>query len=223
MKQTPIGYSRVVFTLNSINSCCCLLLGNKCDLEEERQVQFEEACNFANNEGMLAALETSAKVITYKTRTTGFEVDQICNPKFSFSLSRRVRTWRKPSWWWPESYWLATALGSNSRGTWKATADLNCSSGPTLGQWTTLQVPTRHQRRRHVAESDVDRTGQLNGGRCWKVDSGWRTFHCNSWRRSEDPQVCGTGLSLGTSQRLWIFALLKKNILRNQFCVLFCD
>ncbi|XP_018540688.1 ras-related protein Rab-19 [Lates calcarifer] len=37
------------------------LIGNKCDLEEERQVQFEEACNLAKEKGILAALETSAK------------------------------------------------------------------------------------------------------------------------------------------------------------------
>ncbi|XP_028809700.1 ras-related protein Rab-19-like isoform X2 [Denticeps clupeoides] len=37
------------------------LIGNKCDLEEERQVPFEEACNLAEQRGMLAALETSAK------------------------------------------------------------------------------------------------------------------------------------------------------------------
>uniref|UniRef100_A0A3Q3W3H0 Ras-related protein Rab-19 n=1 Tax=Mola mola TaxID=94237 RepID=A0A3Q3W3H0_MOLML len=38
-----------------------VLMGNKCDLQEERQVQFEEACNLAKNNGILAALETSAK------------------------------------------------------------------------------------------------------------------------------------------------------------------
>ncbi|XP_076577835.1 ras-related protein Rab-19-like [Chaetodon auriga] len=38
-----------------------VLIGNKCDLEQERQVQFEEACNLANEKGLLAALETSAK------------------------------------------------------------------------------------------------------------------------------------------------------------------
>lgn len=37
------------------------LIGNKCDLEEERQVQFAEACNLAEERGILAALETSAK------------------------------------------------------------------------------------------------------------------------------------------------------------------
>uniref|UniRef100_A0A3B3ZX92 Ras-related protein Rab-19 n=1 Tax=Periophthalmus magnuspinnatus TaxID=409849 RepID=A0A3B3ZX92_9GOBI len=37
------------------------LIGNKCDLEEERQVQFEEACTLAKDKGLLAALETSAK------------------------------------------------------------------------------------------------------------------------------------------------------------------
>lgn len=45
------------------NSGFCCHLGNKCDLEQEREVTFEEACNLAKNRGMLAALETSAKVI----------------------------------------------------------------------------------------------------------------------------------------------------------------
>nr|XP_046235005.1 ras-related protein Rab-19-like [Scatophagus argus] len=38
-----------------------VLIGNKCDLEQERQVQFEEACHLAKDRGILAALETSAK------------------------------------------------------------------------------------------------------------------------------------------------------------------
>ncbi|XP_077354804.1 ras-related protein Rab-19-like isoform X2 [Festucalex cinctus] len=38
-----------------------VLIGNKCDLEEEREVLFEEACGLANARGALAALETSAK------------------------------------------------------------------------------------------------------------------------------------------------------------------
>lgn len=38
-----------------------VLIGNKCDLEDERQVQFEKACNLAKEKGILAALETSAK------------------------------------------------------------------------------------------------------------------------------------------------------------------
>uniref|UniRef100_A0A3Q4GTW8 RAB19, member RAS onco family n=1 Tax=Neolamprologus brichardi TaxID=32507 RepID=A0A3Q4GTW8_NEOBR len=38
-----------------------LHLGNKCDLEQEREVQFQEACNLAKQKGILAALETSAK------------------------------------------------------------------------------------------------------------------------------------------------------------------
>ncbi len=43
----------------------CLHVGNKCDLEPERQVQFEEACHLAKERGILAALETSAKVRVY--------------------------------------------------------------------------------------------------------------------------------------------------------------
>uniref|UniRef100_A0A3Q0SE42 Ras-related protein Rab-19 n=1 Tax=Amphilophus citrinellus TaxID=61819 RepID=A0A3Q0SE42_AMPCI len=38
-----------------------ILIGNKCDLEQERQVQFQEACSLAKERGILAALETSAK------------------------------------------------------------------------------------------------------------------------------------------------------------------
>ncbi|XP_030576616.1 ras-related protein Rab-19-like [Archocentrus centrarchus] len=38
-----------------------VLIGNKCDLEQERQVQFQEACSLAKERGILAALETSAK------------------------------------------------------------------------------------------------------------------------------------------------------------------
>ncbi|KAK2883118.1 ras-related protein Rab-19-like [Channa argus] len=38
-----------------------VLIGNKCDLEQERQVEFKKACNLANDRGILAALETSAK------------------------------------------------------------------------------------------------------------------------------------------------------------------
>ncbi|XP_026218426.1 ras-related protein Rab-19-like [Anabas testudineus] len=38
-----------------------VLIGNKSDLEHERQVQFEQACNLANERGILVALETSAK------------------------------------------------------------------------------------------------------------------------------------------------------------------
>lgn len=37
------------------------LIGNKCDLEDERQVRFQEACALAKDKGLLAALETSAK------------------------------------------------------------------------------------------------------------------------------------------------------------------
>ncbi|KAM7367063.1 hypothetical protein PAMP_014988 [Pampus punctatissimus] len=38
-----------------------VLIGNKCDLEQDREVLFEEACNLAKDRGILAALETSAK------------------------------------------------------------------------------------------------------------------------------------------------------------------
>lgn len=154
---------------------------------------------------------------TYKTQRRSLEVDQNCYPKFSisFSLSRRVRTWRKPSWWWPESCWLATALMSNRRETWRATTHLEFSSGPTLGRLTASQEPTRHQRRRHVADSNMDRTGEMKGGWCWKlnVDSGWgggwRTFHHEHWRRGTggDPKMHGSGMQLERSQRPQIVAL----------------
>ncbi|XP_052400191.1 ras-related protein Rab-19-like isoform X2 [Carassius gibelio] len=38
-----------------------VLIGNKCDLEAQRQVLFEDACTLAERTGALAALETSAK------------------------------------------------------------------------------------------------------------------------------------------------------------------
>ncbi|XP_062862666.1 ras-related protein Rab-19-like [Trichomycterus rosablanca] len=37
------------------------LIGNKCDLESEREVQFTEACSLAKEKELLVALETSAK------------------------------------------------------------------------------------------------------------------------------------------------------------------
>ncbi|XP_030626518.1 ras-related protein Rab-19 [Chanos chanos] len=37
------------------------LIGNKSDLESEREVPFQEACSLAEERGLLAALETSAK------------------------------------------------------------------------------------------------------------------------------------------------------------------
>lgn len=45
----------------------CLHVGNKCDLEQERQVPFEKACNLAKESDVLAALETSAKVMSILT------------------------------------------------------------------------------------------------------------------------------------------------------------
>ncbi|XP_068162526.1 ras-related protein Rab-19-like [Antennarius striatus] len=38
-----------------------MLIGNKCDLEQQREVSFRKACNLAKERGLLAALETSAK------------------------------------------------------------------------------------------------------------------------------------------------------------------
>ncbi|XP_010788339.1 ras-related protein Rab-19-like [Notothenia coriiceps] len=43
------------------NNVVLVLIGNKCDLEKERQVQFEQACNLSKEKEILAALETSAK------------------------------------------------------------------------------------------------------------------------------------------------------------------
>ncbi|XP_063052073.1 ras-related protein Rab-19 isoform X2 [Engraulis encrasicolus] len=42
-------------------SVVVIFIGNKCDLESERQVLFEDACTLAEQHGALAALETSAK------------------------------------------------------------------------------------------------------------------------------------------------------------------
>lgn len=49
-------------TDNPISLFLSPFLGNKCDLEQERQVPFQKACDLANERGILAALETSAKV-----------------------------------------------------------------------------------------------------------------------------------------------------------------
>lgn len=38
-----------------------LFAGNKCDLESEREVEFDEACTLAKQKGIVVALETSAK------------------------------------------------------------------------------------------------------------------------------------------------------------------
>lgn len=48
----------------------CLHVGNKCDLEKERQVQFEDACNLSKEKDILAALETSAKVTSAHIHVT---------------------------------------------------------------------------------------------------------------------------------------------------------
>lgn len=42
-------------------SVLLILIGNKSDLQAQRQVLFEDACTLAENKGVLAALETSAK------------------------------------------------------------------------------------------------------------------------------------------------------------------
>ncbi|TDH09290.1 hypothetical protein EPR50_G00085440 [Perca flavescens] len=42
-------------------SVVLILIGNKSDLQAQRQVLFEDACTLAENNGVLAALETSAK------------------------------------------------------------------------------------------------------------------------------------------------------------------
>ncbi|XP_037623850.1 ras-related protein Rab-19 [Sebastes umbrosus] len=42
-------------------SVVLILIGNKSDLQAQRQVLFEDACTLAENKGALAALETSAK------------------------------------------------------------------------------------------------------------------------------------------------------------------
>ena len=52
--------------MNASKLCCalrsvCLLLGNKKDLEESREVPFKSAQSLAAHYGMLDVLETSAK------------------------------------------------------------------------------------------------------------------------------------------------------------------
>ncbi|KPP75753.1 ras-related protein Rab-19-like [Scleropages formosus] len=42
-------------------TCSAIAVGNKSDLESQRQVLFEDACTLAEERGVLAALETSAK------------------------------------------------------------------------------------------------------------------------------------------------------------------
>ncbi|KAM8739901.1 ras-related protein Rab-19-like isoform 1-T1 [Acanthopagrus schlegelii] len=55
-----------------------VLIGNKSDLEQERQVQFEEACNLSKDRGILAALETSAKVTGEVTHEVKFRFWSFC-------------------------------------------------------------------------------------------------------------------------------------------------
>lgn len=62
------------------------ILGNKCDLEEEREVPFEKACNLAKERGVLAALETSAKVMHMNT-TEKFDTENEEIKLFSKSFS----------------------------------------------------------------------------------------------------------------------------------------
>ena len=46
--------------MNSSKSICVILIGNKKDLEDKRQVSYEEGENFAKENGLMF-LETSAK------------------------------------------------------------------------------------------------------------------------------------------------------------------
>lgn len=67
-----IGVAKNLGLIKTIlRSCVCILklpdclhVGNKCDMEPERQVPFEEACDLAKDRDILAALETSAKVMS---------------------------------------------------------------------------------------------------------------------------------------------------------------
>ncbi|KAF3859579.1 hypothetical protein F7725_021978 [Dissostichus mawsoni] len=88
------------------NNVVLVLIGNKCDLEKERQVQFEEACNLSKEKEILAALETSAK--------------ESQNVEEAFIMMA-------------ESCCLVTASMS-SRRTRRGTTRLESSSGPTLGR-----------------------------------------------------------------------------------------
>lgn len=125
--------------------------GNKCDLEQERQVQFDQACTLAKERGILAALETSAKVlIVHLNIRRGFHC--FCSDMvISSSVCRRVKMLKKPFWWWPESCCFVTASVS-SRGTWRATARLEFSSTPTLGQLTAQEPPSQRRRASHAAD-----------------------------------------------------------------------
>lgn len=60
-------------------------IGNKTDLEQERQVLFEEACDLAKDKEILAALETSAKVMRVLSHVNHEGVGY--NLKFSLSSS----------------------------------------------------------------------------------------------------------------------------------------
>lgn len=144
------------------------------------------------------------------------EVGWNCYQRFfmPFCVSRRVRTWKKPSWWWPESCWLVTALTS-SRGTSRATTHLEFSSGQTLGRLMASWLPTHHQRRSHAADSKVDWTRKMKDWKL-KVDSGrfplWILeipTECRNLRRSKEG--CG----------IWPCNYWK--VLKNQFSVLLCD
>lgn len=92
---------------------------------------------------------------------------------FCSCVHRRVRTWTRPSWWWPGSSWLATAITSSSTAAWRLTARLGCSSGPTLDLSMTSQAPTRQWSGRRAA----DQRDQEN------------------WSWSQDIFLCGSQIS----------------------------
>ncbi|XP_067284737.1 ras-related protein Rab-19-like [Pseudorasbora parva] len=62
-RDTFVSVQRWVHELQQFGAANVLtaLIGNKRDLEAEREVRFEEACKLAEAKGMLAAVETSAR------------------------------------------------------------------------------------------------------------------------------------------------------------------
>lgn len=148
----------------STNYANFLQLGNKCDLEEQRQVQFEQACNLAKDRGILAALETSAKVKSEFMLWINTQISWIHYLTWSVSsVRRRARTLKRPSSWWPGSCFFVMALMSTR---WKKRrrAHLGFYSGKTRGQLMAQGLPTQHQRRSHAADTNAN----------WKKDWRWQ-------------------------------------------------
>ena len=72
---------------NSSKSICIILIGNKKDLEDKRQVTYEEGENFAKEHGLMF-LETSAK--------TAYNVVEAFNQSASAILNYAIKTGQNP-------------------------------------------------------------------------------------------------------------------------------